>query len=247
MRGWRVNTGVLVSIGLHATCVALLSRPTSPRVPEKKPATIELTALPPPDPPKEEPPKQEPPPKSEQPPKVRVDKRPLNSSPPTARPIRAENHTPEEPQAAAIVLAGLTMSNSGVGVPAGLGEGALSTAGTASPTAAARATPASAAPVMTPVSDLSKRPIPPQLDAALAKFYPAGLRNRGVEGEALIRVVLAKDGRVSETHAVSESHPGFAPACENALRTSRWDPPIDKQGNPTMTALKYRCRFRVHL
>jgi outer membrane biosynthesis protein TonB len=139
------------------------------------------------------------------------------------------------------------MSNGAVGVPAGLSDGVGSVAGTARPIVVPKTTPAPSAPVITSVSDLSKRPIPPQLDSALARFYPASLRNQGIEGEALIRVVLGKDGRVSETHAVSESHPGFAPACEKALRTSRWDPPIDKHGNPTRTALKYRCRFRVHL
>lgn len=139
------------------------------------------------------------------------------------------------------------MSNSGIGVPVGFGVGAVSPPATTPSIAAVKTRPAPAQVHLTPVSDLSKRPNPPDLNSALARFYPSSLRNQGVEGEALIRVVLAKDGGVAQTQTLSETHPGFALACEKALRTSRWDPPIDKHGSPTMTALKYRCRFRVHL
>lgn len=244
MTGLRVSLGVAASIALHIGTMMALSKPAPPREREKKPAVIELAALPPP--PEPEPPQEPPPPAAEEPkPEPKRPTKPLPAAEPPAEPPPE----PANPSATPLVLAGLSMSNAGVGVPAGFGASPLpirSRAAAPSPNPVPTAVP-TAPPVLTPVSDLSKKPIPPQLDSALAKFYPAGLRNQGVEGEALIRVVLAKDGKVAQTTAVSESHSGFAPACERALRTSRWEPPIDKSGNPTMTALKYRCRFRVNL
>jgi periplasmic protein TonB len=242
MTGFRVILGVAASVGLHVGTLVALNRPTPPKEHKQKPAVIELAALPPL--PKPEPPKEPPPPEPEE--QKPEPKRPTKLMPAAAPPKPEAQRVP--PTSTPLVLAGLSMSNAGISVPSGYG---------ASPAAPARrsttsepkqvATLAPVAPTITPVSDLSKRPVPPQLDSALARFYPVSLRSQGVEGEALIRVVLAEDGRVAQTSTVSESHSGFAPACERALRTSRWEPPIDKAGNPTMTALKYRCRFRVNL
>lgn len=242
MHGLRVSLGVALSVGCHVAAIAVLSRPTPPRAPAVKPATIELTALPPPEPPKPEPPKPAPPKPEPSEPTRPLERRPAKLPPPdVAPPPAAISPTP-------VVLAGLSLSNEGIAVasqpsaPTPPAPRAVTAVSVAAPV------PVKApAPELTPVSDLSKRPVPPALDSALAQFYPSSLRNQGVEGEALVRVVLSKDGKVAQTTAVSESHPGFAPACERALRTSRWEPPIDKQGNPTMTALKYRCRFRVNL
>lgn len=243
MRMSRVGLGITLSVGCHVIAVIALSRPTQPHTPAKKPATIELTALPPP-PPKPELPKPEPPkPKPPEPAKP-LEHRPTKPPPPAEPPPVAA--APETP----VVLAGLSLSNAGLAVPAQFTappRPQTSPRVHPSPLPDKPAAAPQPAPDLTPVSDLSKRPVPPALDSALAQFYPASLRNQGVEGEALIRVVLSKDGKVAQTAAVSESHPGFAPACEKALRTSRWEPPVDKQGNPTMTALKYRCRFRVNL
>lgn len=244
MRSPRVGLGIALSVGCHVAAVLALSRPTPPRVAATKPATIELAALPPPPPPKPEPPKPEPP-KPEPPEPVKPLEHRPTKPPPPAEPPPLVAPAPETP----VMLAGLSLSNAGLAVPAQYSA-------VPQPQAAPRIVPPTAplkpaalpvsVPELTPVSDLSKKPVPPALDSALAQFYPTNLRSQGVEGEALIRVVLSKDGKVARTTAVSESHPGFAPACEKALRTSRWEPPIDKQGNPTMTALKYRCRFRVN-
>lgn len=243
MTGFRVILGVTASVGLHVASIVALNRPAPPKEHPKKPTVIELAALPPP--PKPEPPKELPKPEPEEP---KPEPQRLTKPMPAAEPP-PENPPPETPPASTpLVLAGLSMSNAGIGVPSGYGASPSATARRgATPAPTQVGAPAPVAPTLTPVSDLSKKPVPPRLDSALAQFYPPGLRSQGVEGEALIRVVLAKDGRVAQTSTVSESHSGFAPACERALRTSRWEPPIDKAGNPTMTALKYRCRFRVNL
>lgn len=243
MRGIRVIMGVTASVGLHIGSMVALSQPSPTTERDQKPAVIELTALPPP--PEPEPPEKVP---AKEPEETKSEpKRPTKPMP--AADLPPKTTPPETPQTSTpLVLAGLAMSNAGVGVPSGYGATPTAPANrSAQPTAPQVIDPSQTTPTLTPVSDLSKKPVPPQLDSALAQFYPATLRNRGVEGEALIRVVLAKDGRVARTTAVSESHSGFAPACEKALRTSRWEPPIDKLGNPTMTAIKYRCRFRVNL
>lgn len=241
MTGLRVILGVTASVGVHVGSMWALNQPASLEERAKRPATIELAQLPPP--PEPEPPKRPPPEPEPKPEPARPTKPIPAAAPPPQAPPRAEPST-----AAPLVLAGLSMSNAGVGVPTFNGPSSPP-ARSDGATHVAKPTPPAAAPAptLTAVSDLSKKPVPPQLDSALARFYPAGLRSRGVEGEALIRVVLAKDGKVAHTTTVSESHSGFAPACEKALRTSRWEPPIDKSGNPTMTALKYRCRFRVNL
>lgn len=241
MTGLRVILGVAASVGVHVGSMIALHPPVPAKHGEKKPAAIELAELPPPPEPK---PPKEPPPEPEQPkpePQRPTPRLPAAVPPPQAPPRDAPQATTP------LVLAGLSMSNAGVSVPSGFGATVAAPIHRSETLVPAPASAAPAAPTLTAASDLSKKPVPPPLDSALARFYPAGLRSQGVEGEALIRVVLAKDGKVAQTTAVSESHSGFAPACERALRTSRWEPPIDKAGNPTMTAIKYRCRFRVNL
>lgn len=250
MGGFRVSFGVVVSLGLHLASLTALNRPAPLPIREPLPPTIELTELPPATEPEPPPPPQEPPPPPVEPAKVTPPQRITPSVPRAAVEPQPEPSPPVAPQTAPLLLAGITMSNVGIGVPQGYGtQVANREAVTAS--ALAPRTPAAVAaprpPTLTPLSDLSKKPVAPQLDAALAHHYPAALRAQGVEGQALLRVVLTKDGRVAETRAVSESHPGFATACTKALQGSRWGAPIDKQGNPTRTELQYRCRFQINL
>jgi hypothetical protein len=73
------------------------------------------------------------------------------------------------------------------------------------------------------------------------------LRSSGVEGQALVRVIVGRAGEVRTTTLLSETHNGFGDACQKALEKSRWGPPIDQSGNPTATSLQYRCRFTVGL
>lgn len=95
------------------------------------------------------------------------------------------------------------------------------------------------------LSDLSRKPRAPALDAALRQNYPAELRRRGTEGQAEVRVVIDPRGRVGEIAVVSESAAGFADACRKTLIGSRWSEPLDRDGQPVSTRLTYRCRFQI--
>jgi protein TonB len=95
------------------------------------------------------------------------------------------------------------------------------------------------------LSDLSRKPRAPSLDAALRDNYPAALRRRGTEGQAEVRVVIDPRGRVGQIEIISESAAGFAEACRRTLLGSRWSEPLDQRGNPVSTRLKYRCRFQI--
>lgn len=253
MKGWNVSLGAVTSLGLHVAATLALSRPVVPDAPAKKPTVVELAVLPPAPEVPPPAPQQVPEPVPVRPQTFRHDVAKSQSSRPEPRTPQSNaqnatlNVSPDPAIAPTpLVLAGLTLSNDGVGVPSGFGlTETAKVVGSREPMVALpKVTPEGS---LTPVSDLSQKPVPPALGAALARHYPSSLRQRGIEGEGLIRVVLAKDGRVSQTQPVSESHPGFATACEKALRGSQWAPPIDKSGNPTRTALKYRCRFKVNL
>jgi len=95
------------------------------------------------------------------------------------------------------------------------------------------------------LSDLSRKPHAPSLDAALRQNYPAALRRRGTEGQAEVRVVIDARGRVGDVAILSESAAGFAEACRKTLLGSRWSEPLDRDGNAVSTRLTYRCRFQI--
>ena len=110
---------------------------------------------------------------------------------------------------------------------------------------AALAPAAPRAPALAKLSDLSRKPRAPSLDAALRRNYPPELRRRGTEGQAEVRVVIDRFGRVGEIAVVSESAAGFAEACRKTLAGSRWSEPLDRDGQPVSTRLTYRCRFQI--
>ena len=104
--------------------------------------------------------------------------------------------------------------------------------------------PGAAAP-FAKLSDLSRKPRAPALDAALRDNYPPEQRRRGVEGQAEVQVVIERSGRVGEISVLSETAAGFAEACRRTLRGSVWSEPIGSDGRPVRTRLSYRCRFRI--
>lgn len=105
--------------------------------------------------------------------------------------------------------------------------------------------PRTAAPSWLPLSDLSKKPAPPALGAALRSHYPLDARRRGLAGSALVQARVEADGRVRQVALVNESLPGFGAACEKTLLGSRWSPPLDRQGRAVATKVRYTCRFVV--
>jgi protein TonB len=199
-------------------------------------------APPPPEPEPPEPPASEPTPVANRPaPAVKREA----LSPPKSEPA--------SPSAAAPVdLSGVTLTNAGSDFAMQGGNGLA--LGTPGPRVAARLapTPTTAqtslgAPgaELVPLSDLSSRPVPPALEAALRQHYPEEARRRGVSGTARVRARLDPDGVARRIQVEQESFASFGEACRRTLLGSRWSAPRDRSGRPVATEIHYTCRFRV--
>jgi TonB family protein len=112
---------------------------------------------------------------------------------------------------------------------------------------AAKAPPRTAPPELTvkPLSELSRKPVPPSLEAALKRNYPLTARAQGKSGEAKVRARVDADGRVGFVKVTLESGSGFGDACRRTLLSSEWSPPLDERGRPVATWITYRCKFRI--
>lgn len=238
---------VAAHVGLFWTLVNS-EPPFTPRLPHPPPTLVQLTPPPEPEP-------EPPPPEPEAPPEVTPEAAPQQAKPPP-RSQQAPRATeakpaPEQPPSpvAPIALSGLTLSNAEFSVPTGSpgpsGSGPTRAPAPAAPAAKPSPTPKPSQPALVPLSDLSSKPKPPSLDAALRRHYPAALRARGIEGQALVRLTLAPAGTVRSVSVLSESEPGFGAACKQTLVGSRWSAPLDQTGKPVGTQVTYRCRFRV--
>jgi protein TonB len=96
-------------------------------------------------------------------------------------------------------------------------------------------------------ASLSRKPVPPpDMDALLEKNFPARARTQGVSGSALLRVRIMADGRATDMQVVRETGDyGFGEACIKTLRMRRWQAPLDRQGHPVATDIRYACEFEV--
>lgn len=178
---------------------------------------------------------------------------PLPSRRPEVAP-QAKPQATDAPSPEPIDMSGVTLTNdlgSGFSMHGGNGqarEGALRV-----PASLVRATlkdpprtaPASSAPRIVSLGDLSARPSPPALQGALERNYPAEARRRGLGGTATVRVRIDPDGLVRSVSNLDESLSGFGEACRRALRGSRWSAPRDRGGNAVATEVRYTCRFVV--
>jgi protein TonB len=157
-------------------------------------------------------------------------------------------------------LSGVTLTNvdgeGGFAMPTGDGSersGPLGPLATGSKSVASASSPGPPAPVRTERAppelvaskDLSERPAPPSLDAALRSLYPDEARRRAISGTASLRVRIGSDGRVREATVLSESFAGFGSACQKAVLGSHWSPPRDRDGRAVQTEVRYTCRFVV--
>jgi TonB family protein len=102
-----------------------------------------------------------------------------------------------------------------------------------------------AGPPIVAASDLSSRPVPPNLNGVLQSHYPERAREMGLEGSAVVRLRIDADGRVRVARVESESDSGFGSACRQTVLGSHWSAPRDRDGKSVATFVKYTCRFRV--
>jgi len=97
-----------------------------------------------------------------------------------------------------------------------------------------------------PKTSLARPPRqPPNMDATLLKFYPKQAKAQGIEGLAVMKVVISRNGRPSDIRLERESYAGFGDACRKTLMSSRWKPKLNDSGRPIPVEITYTCRFEV--
>jgi TonB family protein len=237
---------IVASILLHG--VAYGSLEPSPAAPEaeRKKTQLRFDVVSKPKPPEAEPPPP-PPPSPSKPPKPERAPEPKPVAKPET-PAPAEAPPPAAPD-------GVTLAGEGAGnafsMPLGSGGSleptrvrAAAPVNVPAPVKAAPAQVPSGPPVVA-VSDLSAKPTPPSLGAALERNYPADARRRGLSGTAKVRARIDPDGVVRRVTLLEESAGGFGNACTRTLNGSRWAAPKDKAGRSVATEIRYTCRFVV--
>jgi TonB family protein len=96
-----------------------------------------------------------------------------------------------------------------------------------------------------PVTQLSRRPVAPSLGNLLRKNYPPEARRQGRSGQAKVRAMIDRSGKITQVHVVEQSDAAFGQACRKTLLGTHWGPPLDGTGSPVATWITYRCTFRV--
>ena len=232
LRGWLLPG----SVALHIVAVVALPSGARRAAVVPPPVVFEMSEPPPPAPA----PPASPPPR-DAPPVAPAHALPERVAARRAAPENAPAKTPQEE--APVDFTSTTFSSEGPGMAVG--------AQPVGPPAKAPLAPA-AAPVRViatapsvPASALGKPPRAPGLDAELERNYPADARRSGISGTATLQVELLPDGRVGKVVPLSESYPGFGRACDRTVRAGKWEPPIDREGRPVRTEIKYVCKFEV--
>lgn len=233
---------IAASFLLHGVAYASLGAAPPSTTPTQRKTLVRFEVAPPPKPeaaPTPEPPKPEPPKPRPRAPEPKAAQAPA-APPPPAEPATSEG----------VTLAGdgpgnafsMPLGNGGALEPTRPRAAAVPAPAVVAPAAVA---PTVTAPPLVAVGDLSARPSPPALGAALERNYPADARQRGLSGTAKVRARIDPDGVVRHATLVEESAAGFGAACSRTLNGSRWAAPKDKAGRSVATEIRYTCRFVV--
>lgn len=84
----------------------------------------------------------------------------------------------------------------------------------------------------------------PALRVRVEPYYPVALRRSGVEGTAILRVVVRADGSVGRIEVVDSTHPAFSVAAMDAVKQWRYAPAI-RMGEAVDATREVRVEFRV--
>ena len=84
----------------------------------------------------------------------------------------------------------------------------------------------------------------PALRVRVEPYYPIALRRSGVEGTAVLRVVVRADGSVGRIEVVDSTHPAFSVAAMDAVKQWRYAPAI-RMGEAVDATREVRVEFRV--
>lgn len=95
---------------------------------------------------------------------------------------------------------------------------------------------------LTPVSDLSRKPSLGESDPCRG-YFPSGASDDVANASVL--VTIGKNGAVARVSLVSETPPqqGFGAAARTCMNNKRFTPGLDRDGNPTATAIRVNIRF----
>jgi periplasmic protein TonB len=102
--------------------------------------------------------------------------------------------------------------------------------------------PRPAGEALTPASDLSRKPGLSEANPC-SGFFPSGAEDD--VANAAVMVTIGKSGAVSSVQLLSESPPkqGFGAAARTCMSGKRFSPGLDRDGNPTATAIRVNIRF----
>jgi protein TonB len=78
--------------------------------------------------------------------------------------------------------------------------------------------------------------------------YPSAALRKEVEGTVGVRVTVGPDGRVSSCSVSGSSGSGDLDraACEGMERYARFDPALDRDGNPTSGSFSTRIVYKIN-
>lgn len=230
------------SLALHFALVHVSGGASAlPRTP-RAPAVVRFSVAPPPPPTPSPPPS--PPPVKEA---AKAPKPKPAAAPPEPAPAPSEPSEPAPAELTGTTLVGTDVASWSAPVGSGAERKGAFGAGPSRSVAPKplAATPAVAASATIPLAQLSRKPAPPALGAALKRNYPARARQQGQGGEAKVRARIEPSGEVRAVSIGSETAAGFGDACRRTLLASRWTAPLDDAGRPVATWVTYRCKFRV--
>jgi outer membrane biosynthesis protein TonB len=96
---------------------------------------------------------------------------------------------------------------------------------------------------LTPASDLSRKPGLGESDPCRGYFPSSALDD---VASAAVMLTIGKSGAVSNVRLLSESPPqqGFGAAARTCMAGKRFSPGLDRDGNPTATAIRVNIRFK---
>lgn len=244
----------LTSVGSHMLLLGALGFMPSPtEFFERNPVEMEVIEPEPPPPapppvPQEEPKPPEPEPERPAPkpaaPKPAPEPTPTPEPPPTDNPPAAE---------APVDFGGITQTADGSSswsTVVGSGKAITAPVGRIAKVTGrdlAGGAPVAAPPALVAEGLLSRKPVPPpNMNELLVENYPPRARAQGVAGSASLRLRILSDGRTSDIRMIRETGDyGFGDACTKILRGRRWQPPLDREGRPVATEIRYECDFQV--
>jgi protein TonB len=256
--GWVFGIAVLAVVVHGAILVLFFGANNLMRMLQTEPVReditpIEVAVVEPPPPPE---PEKEPPPEEEKPEPKPIEKKEVRA--PVADPIdKPENPPPEEAEKPQEIV-GLSLESTvegGGGVHFGVGNTRMGTTErVAQSPDEPKPLPKNEAPPKTKAVNRVATRVPkagvsfkkPDRKNPVTPKYPERLRQRGIEGDVVVRVTISPLGRVKDVEIVSPAADAeFNEAAKAAALEEEFEP-ATQDGKPIEYALTYTVRFRLN-